>query len=204
MSQQGKLRARQTILVNRSFQLKVVARLASILLFQAVLFSGLAVLLPAVCGILGSQWEWGWGETQNRVGMVAFLGLPFLCALVGFFGFATLEMFRIAGPCYRFRTILRSLRNGQVPAGVKLRRGDYLQDVAREFDETVASMRGEIEELRALAHRSAEDPEALSQLTAKLDAIELLGSSSEEGADEEEDSAHPWDEAESVTPAGFP
>jgi hypothetical protein len=46
---------------------------------------------------------------------------------------------KLAGPLYRFRMILVSLRQGNIPKPVRLRRGDYLQ---RDMDTANAMLEG--------------------------------------------------------------
>ena len=63
--------------------------------------------------------------------------------VIGFFGIFFLH--RIAGPVYRFRQIFAKLNSGHIPHSIRLREGDFFNEVADEINRHLKWLAGEIE-----------------------------------------------------------
>lgn len=94
-------------------------------------------------------------------------------------GFATLvtTLFmshRIAGPAYRFKKVLGSLREGDFSVACKIRSKDSLKDVAAAFEEMITSVRKKLDridrDLTELEGKvAAGDLEAIKTTVVELD-----------------------------------
>ncbi len=78
--------------------------------------------------------------------------LPTLAAIdVGVFVLSAVLMLfythRIAGPAYRLGRTLREVAAGRLPSEVRLRKGDYLEDLAAETNHLLAALREEAHSL---------------------------------------------------------
>ena len=71
----------------------------------------------------------------TRASLVLFVTI----VVIGLFGIFFLH--RIAGPVYRFRRILRSLTEGEVPEELHLREGDFFRETAEELNRLLQSLR---------------------------------------------------------------
>ena len=63
--------------------------------------------------------------------------------VIGFFGLFFLH--RIAGPVYRFRQIFAKLNSGHIPHPIRLRDGDFFQEVADEINRHMKWLTAETE-----------------------------------------------------------
>jgi hypothetical protein len=177
---------RRQILIDPRFQFHFTVRFGVALLFYALLFFNIAVLAPAVPHMFNGNIPEGAmfavheraGEFTSRV--LLPLALTFCCI----FAHGIHLSFRIAGPNYRFKTVLRDLRQLRFPAFVKVRKGDYLQDTAKLFDGALGALREQLHEVKQRAAAVGEairddDPVgeelrgALAALERSLQAIEL-------------------------------
>lgn len=76
---------------------------------------------------------------------------------------------KIAGPVYRIQKSLDSIRTGNLTEVVKLRTGDTLMDLADSVNETTASLREKILEIKAVQ----EELDALVQTLESLEAKDI-------------------------------
>lgn len=60
---------------------------------------------------------------------------------------------RVAGPLYRFRRVFKAVMGGDLSAGVRLRKNDYLQSDAELLSEMVNSLRSRVQGLGHLSDR---------------------------------------------------
>lgn len=58
-------------------------------------------------------------------------------------GYSILFLHRIAGPVYRFRTLLSRLCQGEIPGVFKLREGDFFTETAEIFNRLLDQLRAE-------------------------------------------------------------
>lgn len=68
---------------------------------------------------------------------------------------------RFAGPMYRFRSAVRSLAEGEEFRPIKLRKGDFWEDFAKDFNEMVEQLKSE--------KKAAADPEPVGAGTGHVD-----------------------------------
>jgi len=81
-----------------------------------------------------------------RVSMVLFVTLLLIAVFGVFF------LHRLAGPVYRFRSILRRVAKGEIPEEFKLREGDFFTETADDLNVVLLMLRSrrqKIQDLRA-------------------------------------------------------
>lgn len=118
--------------------------------------------------------------------MILFLSL-FLAGL-----WSLLFSHRVAGPAWRFKRTLSEIARGRYTRAVKLRKGDYLKDLADSFNTTlkvledksssqlelVHQMKKEMAELREIAEHSPSSEKEIQdlarKLTSELEQLSLL------------------------------
>ncbi|MBI3316716.1 MAG: hypothetical protein HYZ85_01755 [Candidatus Omnitrophica bacterium] len=82
-----------------------------------------------------------------RISLVLGIAL-FIMTLFGLF-----FLHRVAGPVYRFRQIILRLNEGEIPAPVKLREGDFFQEIAVEINTLVRTFQFEHNRLKVLKEK---------------------------------------------------
>lgn len=80
----------------------------------------------------------------TRVSLVLFVTI-LVIALFGIF-----FLHRVAGPVYRFQTILRRLSRGEIPDEFRLREGDFFMETAEDFNRVLRILRSKREEIEGL------------------------------------------------------
>jgi len=94
---------------------------------------------------------------------------------------------KVAGPLYRFKLVLKALKEGEISSPIRIRKGDYLQQEAELINQVLENLRQNLEGLRqaqvqlnqALSeHRrelgqnlSTEENERVRDLTEKADHL---------------------------------
>lgn len=76
---------------------------------------------------------------DRRVASAIIVGIALLSLVLGATGIVITH--RVVGPAYRLKAILRSMREGKLDINARLRRGDELQDVFDELENTVKALR---------------------------------------------------------------
>jgi hypothetical protein len=173
---------RRTILIDREFQLRFIGRLGGVLFFYLLLFLVISIVAPVAFTFLGDPPEWAVMETAFRVEVLLRLILaPLICTFLCLFFHGVLETFRVAGPNYRFKAVFRGLQQLQLPRGVQIRKADFLQDTAREFDEALVALHDHVlglqKESRAASEKtraalSGQDEPAARAAIAAVESVE--------------------------------
>ncbi len=173
---------RKRYLIDAGFQLRFVTRLIGTLCFYLFVFFLISIGAPIAFTFLGDPSDWAVTEAAFRVEVVLRLILaPLLCTFLCLFFHGILETFRIAGPNHRFKQVFRELRNFRLPRGMEIRKGDYLQDTARDLDESLVALHDQVARLQqqaraavvaARAACSAEENEASGAAAAAIEAVE--------------------------------
>lgn len=83
----------------------------------------------------------------TRVSLVLFITI-LIIALFGVF-----FLHRIAGPVYRFRSILRQVVKGEIPEEFKLREGDYFTETADDLNTMLRMLRLKRQRVESLSKR---------------------------------------------------
>ena len=83
----------------------------------------------------------------TRVSLVLFITI-LVIALFGIF-----FLHRIAGPVYRFRSILRRVAKGEIPDEFKLREGDYFMETAEDLNTVLRMLRLKRQRVEGLSKR---------------------------------------------------
>jgi hypothetical protein len=157
MQSQTRHERRRRILIDREFQLRFIGRLGGVLFFYLLLFLVISIVAPVAFTFLGDPPEWAVMETAFRVEVLLRLILaPLVCTFLCLFFHGVLETFRVAGPNYRFKSVFRSLLKLEIPRGVQIRKADFLQDMARDFDEALVALHDHVFNLNAEARAAAE------------------------------------------------
>ncbi len=149
-------RKRTTVLIDREFQLRFIVRLGGVLFFYLLVFLLISVVAPVGFTFLGDAPDWALTETAFRVEVLLRLILaPLTCTFLCLFAHGVIETFRIAGPNYRYKAVLKDLANLRLPRGVATRKGDYLRDTTAEFDRALTSLHDAVRDLKRLGVEAA-------------------------------------------------
>lgn len=140
---------RKRVLIDREFQLRFITRLGGVLFFYLLLFLLVSVVAPVAFTFLGDPPEWALTETAFRVEVLLRLILaPLVCTFLCLFAHGMLETFKIAGPNYRYKVVLRDLAQLRIPRGVRTRKGDYLRETTETFDLALATLHDCVRDLQ--------------------------------------------------------
>ncbi len=143
---------RSRVLIDRGFQLGLIGRMGGMFAFYLLLFLVISILAPMAFTFLGDPPEWALMETSFRIDVLLRLFLaPLLCTFLCMFAHGVLETFKIAGPNFRFKAVMKDLARMRLPRGVRIRKDDYLQETASEFDAALVALH---ERVRSLKERS--------------------------------------------------
>lgn len=140
---------RKKTVVDAKFQfglaLRVVSVLCSYLLLLCLiaLFEPLQTLLSSTASDAAVLAAW---DSVNFVveGFLLPVALAFVCMTLH----CILMLHRIAGPAYRIRRTLEAARERDISGNMKFRKGDYLTEVADQYNEAVAVFRDDLRRLR--------------------------------------------------------
>jgi methyl-accepting chemotaxis protein len=69
---------------------------------------------------------------------------------------------RIAGPLYKMKMFFRQNGGGKLSPKLQFRKGDYFQEMAQEYNEMLAKMRGDLTSVHALVTDAANELDSLS------------------------------------------
>jgi len=154
---------RRTVLIDREFQLGFIGRLGGVLFFYLLVFLLISVVAPVAFTFLGDPPDWALTETAFRVEVLLRLILaPLICTFLCLFAHGVLETFKIAGPNYRYKAVMRDVANLRIPRGVRTRKSDYLNDTTQEIDNALQSLHDYVRELqRSSREASARVQDAL-------------------------------------------
>ncbi len=183
---------RKTVLIDRDFQLRFIGRLGGALCFYFLLFLVISVVAPGAFTFLGDPPEWAMMETAFRVEVLLRIVLaPLLCTFICLFAHGVLETFRIAGPNFRFKSVARDLQQLRLPRGLRIRKGDLLQDTADELHRGLVAMHDQLAAVKSDAGAAIEQARqalqaartgdadqalaALSRVEQAIDRFELVG-----------------------------
>src|SRR6185295_7047708 len=129
---------------------RFIGRLGIVLFFYLLVFLVISVVAPVAFTFLGDAPDWAMTETAFRVEVLLRLILaPLVCTFLCLFAHGVLETFRVAGPNYRYKAVLRDLANLRIPRGVRTRKGDYLHDTTAAFDQALTSMHDYVRDLKS-------------------------------------------------------
>lgn len=147
---------RAKVLVDREFQLRFITRLGGLLFFYLLLFLLISVVAPVAFTFLGDPPEWALTETAFRVEVLLRLILaPLVCTFLCLFCHGVLETFKVAGPNYRYKAVLRDLARFRVPRGVRTRKGDYLRETTDAFDQALTTIHDHVREMQRMSRDAA-------------------------------------------------
>ena len=187
MTNDARSNRRRSMIVDRDFQVRFGLRLGGAMLLFLLPYLLVAWLIPRFAAGDADAPEWARAQMETFLGTIF---VPLAITFVFLFVHGLRESFRIAGPAYRFRRVFEDVRSLRIPSGVRLRKGDYLQETAAEFGETLETLQGEVVELRDLGREASEAvarardgddgsleaaAAAVDRLQARLGRFELLG-----------------------------
>ena len=156
---------RRRIVVDKPLQVRIV--LATTAVPTAFLLAT-CVLFGYFCKRLSDEALVAGVELTNVVPLLC-TALCFLLAALGFLAWSALRFSsRIAGPMYRIRSVLESVRDGQLGARVRLRRHDVLASLARDVNDCLAALERRIDGASGPdAPAVHSEPEAVGSAAAK-------------------------------------
>jgi sensor histidine kinase YesM len=133
---------RKIFLINPNFQLKfsiliclVITLIASI--YPLSFYGYISNLVTKISGANASLAE----EIDSTLTSVIFILVMFQLAFTTIiFVISIFFTHKVAGPIYKLRKFMAMLRDGQNVPKLKFRNGDYFQDLAEDFNETVQAV----------------------------------------------------------------
>lgn len=169
---------RKKILVDKRFQLGISLRIILCLACYLLLFCLMAVFSPLLVVLAHNASEM---EIQGAMAEILVfvknlllpLALTFACLALH----CMLLSHRIAGPAYRLKRTFEAARDGDLSIDVRLRKGDYLTDVADGWNEMITRLRedaGRAKELAAAIAASVPGGEEQAELAGKADELREL------------------------------
>lgn len=172
-------RPRRIVLIDTRFQLRLAG---AFILLQVVLTAGFAFGLYV---FMDSELQAGLASAHAAYRTLDQMLFPLVLVLAGFSlalstalvtGFVVILSHRIAGPLYRFRTLLEQLADRTVPTHTRLRPDDQLVEISESFARAVETLAGDLSGLQAAvqdlqtATAGQEDP-TLRQAVDRVDHI---------------------------------
>jgi methyl-accepting chemotaxis protein len=143
---------RRIVVVDRKFQLGMSGRVVSYLAAYFLFFFLLAVFAPFLGSVLdGASHEQTTAALTDLVTMSQRLVMPLFLTFVCLALHTVLLTHRIAGPVYRFRKMFEGVGEGNIARDVKLRKGDFLDELAQAYNTSMVKLRTDIDDLRAEA-----------------------------------------------------
>ncbi len=123
---------RKKLMVDKPFQGPVIVAIAWPLSLTIAI---VALFLGVVCGQLDAESRaLGIDTPTISPTMLSIVGL--VAIAIGTILFLALKIsHKIAGPSYRIRETMKAVRNGDLSCRARIRKGDYLRDVADELND---------------------------------------------------------------------
>ncbi len=154
---------RRKVLVDRKLQVGISATVVLLVASYFVFFCVLTAFLPSL--LASSEVEVGDRVAKISTTVVETFRRIFL-PLILTFVFLALHVIvlthRMAGPAFRFRKAMGSIRDGDLTGEIHLREGDFMTDLADEINETTMKLRQDLSEARVAADALAEGSRALA------------------------------------------
>jgi len=184
-------RRRTKILVDPALQFRMIGRLLLMLAADMAVLGLLVVALPIAISAVQGDTKAGLDEAWERAQALRIWGIPLAVTFLLMSLQGVREVFRVAGPSYRFRVTMASVAQGKVPRGVAIRKDDYLQDTCAAMNAALVSvhdrftsLKEQAGALRFAAERCREVPDeaawaaldgALERVAGLLDGVECTG-----------------------------
>lgn len=131
MSESAQVKQRGKIIVDRSFQYRYLIFCLGLTVLLLLLFSGIMMIIVKRL----SGW---WASTlviEEIVRLLVMNGLFILLVGVSSGIYALFVSHRVAGPAYRLEMMIRQIIKGEYESEIKLRRKDYLSNIAYALNE---------------------------------------------------------------------
>jgi len=121
---------------------------------------------------LASMPEVGWMLSHLWPYFLLALGLVTVISVL----FGVIESFRIAGPGYRMRQMLKAITRGDFSdTKVSLRKGDELENLYSDIIDVHVAWKSNVEQMQSICDSSASDDVRLQQLREKIFSFKLKG-----------------------------
>jgi methyl-accepting chemotaxis protein len=143
---------RRQIVVDKKFQYGVSFKISVGLACYLLIFCMMAMVSPFVVMLSGTASEEALVQASNEFhifvkNLLLPLGFTFLCIALH----SMLLSHRVAGPAFRFRKTLESVKDGDLSVDIKLRGGDYLTELADTYNETIVGIRQDVDVMKRKA-----------------------------------------------------
>lgn len=166
--------ARRTLIVNESLQKRIIL---AVTLFPTLALSVAALIVAVFCRRLLGEAGYVDAELPSLVPLfLSVLGFVVACCIIVLHQALRFSN-RIAGPAYRIVRSMAQLRRGEPIAPIKLRNGDFLVEIADEFNELLHWAQGRAAD-SASAPAAAAAP-ALDAVPPALDPAALTDNQAE-------------------------
>ncbi len=166
----GRAFRRKNYFIKKSFQAKFFVGFVALLVIEALLIAGLFMRISGqtlTTGYSGSRF------VIDKTSSFFFVNFTVMCTIVGIaVGLAGMFVFiflshKIAGPLYRFESVLKDLAKGNLTTRINLRKSDQLEDIKNTFnaalesaDERLTEVKKDLDEAHYLASQLGSDKEA--------------------------------------------
>ena len=166
----GRAFRRKNYFIKKSFQAKFFVGFVALLVIEALLIAGLFMRISGqtlTTGYSGSR------LVIDKTSSFFFVNFTVMCTIVGIaVGLAGMFVFiflshKIAGPLYRFESVLKDLAKGNLTTRINLRKSDQLEDIKNTFnaalesaDERLTEVKKDLDEAHYLASQLGSDKEA--------------------------------------------
>ncbi len=130
---------RSTLIVDKSFQYNQIIPVVTIAILAA------NAVLISVFLLLGTDSS---NRLQTFIWVVAVIEVVLVVAAIYY---SAITSNRIAGPVYRLKKVLREIADGDLTVRIKLRKRDYLQDLAQEINDATALLETRIQAIQVVA-----------------------------------------------------
>lgn len=175
---------RKKILVDGKLQLGISLQIIGYVYLYMVLFAILANFHSLRTVIFESSNTVTYVQAVTRLQIfvevfVIPLGFTFLCMCLH----GVLFTHRLAGPVYRFKSVLREIRSGNLRQEVRIRDQDYFHDLCGEVNSLLDGLRGDFLKFREVSVELAEKGERLASSgdlpeEAQVQLLEIANASS--------------------------
>ena len=172
MSKPSFKRKRRKIVIDPKFQFALMGKLGLLLVCYFTIFLMVPVVTPLVLGLWDEPVNDKYLEVATQaIGVQSNAIVPLLFTFVFLFLHGIVLTFHLAGPHFRFRQVLQDVKQGRIPRGVRIRKGDYFQATARDLDESLCALHDRIAQAKVSGHRAME---MLIQMRSKGAKVEVV------------------------------
>ncbi len=181
-AQKGYKRRFRSVLIHKPIQREFTLVVFSLLIISA-LAVGFVIHSTIRDAMMGGGYRFGTISPYEVMSEVSYdliyrVSLILFVTLLMVVVFGVFFLHRVAGPVYRFQSVLKRLTRGEIPNEFKLREGDFFSETATELNQVLAQLRERRQyaehlrqQLDEAIQKSAATPTFLSELREALNRL---------------------------------